>query len=55
MLSGSELVSVGVGRALTVLKIEDEVAEQPFELVTITSTTWPFVSELVVYVAVVPV
>jgi hypothetical protein len=51
VLSASELVSVGVGSARTVLVIPVDVAEHPFAFVTITSTIWPVVSVLVVYVA----
>ena len=38
VLSASELVKVGVGSALTVFVIPDDVAIHPFALVTITST-----------------
>jgi hypothetical protein len=54
ILSGSELVSVGDGNAFTVFIIGDDVDEQPFELVTTTSTICPFTSEFVVYVDVEP-
>ena len=50
VLSGSELVSVGVGKAWTVLVIPEEVAEHPLEFVTITSTIWPLVSDVVINV-----
>ena len=47
-LSASELVSVGVGNVLTVFVIADDMAIQPLELVTITSTHCPVVSVLIV-------
>ena len=50
VLSGSELVSVGAGKAWTVLVIAEEVAEHPLEFVTITSTIWPLVSDVVINV-----
>ena len=55
VLSASELVSVGVGNELTVFVIPADVAEHPFEFVTITSTVCPLVSVLVVYAVDVPV
>jgi hypothetical protein len=51
VLSASELVSVGVGKARTVLVIPVDVAWHPLAFVTITSTICPLVSVLVVYVA----
>jgi len=50
VLSGSELESVGAGKAWTVLVIPEEVAEQPLEFVTITSTIWPLVRDVVINV-----
>jgi hypothetical protein len=50
ILFASELVSVGTGKAFTVLVIPAEVDEQLLASVTITLTTCPFVKELVVYV-----
>jgi hypothetical protein len=50
VLSASELVRTGVGKILTVLTIFVEVALQPLELVTITSTDCPLVNVVVVKV-----
>jgi hypothetical protein len=50
VLSASELVNVGVGNELTVFIIPVEVAVHPLAFVTITSTNWPLVNVLVVYV-----
>jgi hypothetical protein len=47
-----EAVITGMG--MTMFVIPEEAAEQPLELVTITSTTCPLVSVVVVYVALVP-
>jgi hypothetical protein len=45
ILLASELISVGDGKGLTVLDIPADVATHPFEFVTTTSTTCPFVSD----------
>jgi hypothetical protein len=50
VLSGSELVSVGVGRGFTVFMMLAEVAVHPAPVVTKTSTACPFVSVVVVNV-----
>jgi hypothetical protein len=50
ILSGSELVIEAVGSGLTTFVIGAETPEHPFEFTAITSTVWPFVRALVVYV-----
>ena len=50
VLSGSGLESVGAGKVYTVLVIAEEVAKHPLEFVTITSTIWPLVSDVVINV-----
>ena len=52
MLSTSELVSVAVGLAFTVVVMPFDVVEHPEALVTFTVTTWPLVREVVVKVLV---
>jgi hypothetical protein len=54
ILSASELERVALGRETTLFVIPEEDETHPLLFVTTTSTTWPFVSELVVYVAPVP-